>query len=92
MKPKILRRLESQLAERGMSKTEAEKIAQEQLVKNGILHPGSHNLTFYGNTRNNMTTAERVKDRAATYSGKKHKPADYVYNPKTNVATLKKGR
>jgi hypothetical protein len=91
MKPKILVRLESQLRDRGMNKAESEKVAKEQLAKNGILHPGTEKLTYYGETRNNMSAAERAKDRAATYS-KKHKPSDYTYNAKTNLATLKKGK
>ena len=92
MKPKILTRLESQLTAKGMDAAEAEKMAKAQLTKFGILHPGTETLTFYGKSRDDMSAAERAKDRAASYTGKKHKAADYVYNKKTNVATLKKGK
>lgn len=88
MKPQILRRLTSQLAARGVNN--AESVAREQLTKNGILRPGTDQLTFYGSTRNAMTPGERAKDRAAKYTGHKRSPADYNYDPKTNRATLKK--
>ena len=86
MKPKILTRLTSQLAARGVK--DAESMARDQLTKGGILRPGTDQLTFYGSTRDNMSPAERAKDRAARYSGS-HSTKDYNYDPKTNRATLK---
>lgn len=45
-------------------------------------------LTAAGKKRDNMTAAERAKDRSSRESG--HTAKDYVYNPKTNAAALKK--
>lgn len=44
-------------------------------------------LTKKGQARNSMTAAERAIDRQAKESG--HPKADYVYNVKTNRATLR---
>jgi hypothetical protein len=44
-------------------------------------------LTKKGAKRDNMTAAERAKDRAAKYSGRKAK--DFKYNASTNSATRK---
>jgi hypothetical protein len=61
--------------------------ALEILKKRGHVD-AKGNLTPEGRKRDNMTAAERAKDRAAKYSGK---PAGrYTYNPETNRATLKR--
>jgi hypothetical protein len=41
-----------------------------------------------GAARDAMTAAERAKDRAATKLGKD--PSQFIYNPKTNIAQLKR--
>ena len=45
-------------------------------------------LTAEGMKRNMMTAEERAKDRAAKRSDKT--PSAFKYNPKTNIATLKR--
>jgi hypothetical protein len=45
-------------------------------------------LTEQGKKRQAMGNAGRAKDRAAKYSG--HKPSEFKYNAKTNLATLKR--
>jgi hypothetical protein len=44
-------------------------------------------LTAKGRSRTAMGPAGRAKDRAARQTG--HKKTDYVYDPRTNRATLK---
>lgn len=46
-------------------------------------------LTAAGQKRNDMTAEERAKDRASKASGKPARA--FTYNPKTNMAKLKKG-
>ena len=77
-KNKLVKRLTAQVK----SKTLAENILKKRghLTKDG-------KLTKTGKARNEMTAAERAKDRAAKKSGKS--PKAYKYNPKTNTATLK---
>jgi hypothetical protein len=58
------------------------------LRQRGQMHPDSEKLTPAGEARNNMTAAERAKDRAAKAANKS--PAQFIYNPKTNTATLKR--
>lgn len=84
--PKILDRLTRQLTGKVANPRAA---ATSQLQKHGILKKGTLELTPKGEVRNSMTAAERAKDRAANYSGK-HKPSEYAYNAKTNMATLRR--
>lgn len=86
----IIDRLRSQLMAKGMAPSEASAVAVEQLQKNGILHPGTTQLTPYGAARNAMSPAQRAASRAAKASGGNHAPGEYAYNHKTNQATLKK--
>lgn len=86
----ILDRLTSQLMAKGMVHSKASAVAVEQLQKNGIFHPGTTQLTPYGEKRNAMSPAERAASRAAKASGGSHSPNEYAYNRKTNAATLKK--
>lgn len=88
--PKILDRLVGQLQAKGMPADQANAVARDQLTKHGILHPGTDRLTFYGSTRDAMTPEQRAKDRAANTGRKLHEAKDYVYDPKTNRATLRK--
>ncbi len=83
--PAIFERLVSQLKAKKVKNPYA--IATSQLEKNGIMDKNKV-LTAYGEKRNAMSPAERAKDRAAKYSGKR-KPSDYKYNKKTNIATVK---
>jgi hypothetical protein len=88
VKPKILKRLVKQLEDKGMDAGKANAIAISSLRKSGNLKANSTEPTKKGIVRGNMTPAERAKDRASKESGK---PASkYIYNKKTNKATLKK--
>lgn len=84
--PSILDRLVEQLKAKGVGNPEA--IAITHLQKHGILTPGGSELTRKGEKRDAMTPAERCIDRAC--AGTKHHKTDYVYDPKTNSARLKK--
>ena len=86
--PKILERLVSQLQAKGKSKSSAYAIATSVLQKHGELKPGTQKATAKGKRRGAMTPAARAKDRASKRS--KHKPSDYKYNAKSNLATLRK--
>ncbi len=86
--PKILERLVSQLQAKGKSKSSAYAIATATLQKHGDLKPGSQKATAKGKRRGAMTPAARAKDRAAKRG--KHKPSEYKYNSKSNLATLRK--
>jgi hypothetical protein len=78
----LVKRLTSQVG----SRTLAESI----LKKRGDMKRDGE-LTSKGKKRDNMTAAERAKDRALKASKKSNRTAkDYVYNPNTNSATLKK--
>lgn len=79
-------RLASQLAARGQknSKDEARRLLKER----GHVD-AQGNLTKLGRQRQAMGADGRAKDRAARASNGRHKPADYDYDPKTNLATLK---
>lgn len=87
--PAILERLKSQLQAKGMGESQAYAVATEQLQRHGILHPGTTKLTNKGVVRNAMSPAQRAADRAAKASSGNHKPSDYSYNAKTNMATLR---
>jgi hypothetical protein len=82
----ILDRLVGQLQAKGMPKAKAYAVANAQLEKHGILRDG--HLTAKGQVRQAMGAAGRAKDRASKASGRP--VSDYVYDPKTNQATLRK--
>jgi hypothetical protein len=48
-------------------------------------------LTAAGKKRQALGNDGRAKDRASRYSEGRNKPSAYVYDAKTNRATLKKG-
>jgi hypothetical protein len=75
----LVKRLTAQVGNKGT--------AIALLKKRGDLS-ASGELTTKGKARDNMTAAERAKDRAAKTAGKA--PKDFKYNPKTNRATLKR--
>jgi len=87
--PKILERLVSQLKAQGRGEQQAYAIATSQLQKHGVLNQHGE-LTPKGAKRQQMGNDGRAKDRAAKYSGGRHKPAEYKYSAKTNMATLRK--
>jgi len=87
--PKILERLVSQLRAKGKSKAAAYAIATAALKKSGNLN-SKGKATIKGKMRGTMTPGERAKDRAAKRSGRK--VSDYVYNKRTNRATLKRSK
>lgn len=78
-KNKLVKRLAAQVGNEGAAITILKK--RGHMTADG-------KLTKEGKKRDNMTAAERAKDRAAKESGKS--PKDYKYNPDTNTATLKK--
>lgn len=86
-KPKILKRLEGQLEDKGFSAGSAAAIARSTLQKSGSLKKGSQKLTKKGKKRQKMGAAGRAKDRAAKRSGRK--ASEYKYNPRNNQATLR---
>lgn len=83
---KLIPRLTQQLQARGVSKSRAEGMAIAQLTKHGNMKDGK--LTAKGKMREKMGAAGRAIDRASSYSGRS--ASEYVYNKKTNTATLKK--
>lgn len=80
-KGKLVKRLSAQVGDEGL--------ARALLQKRGDMSP-SGKLTAKGRKRDGMTAAERAKDRAAKDSGKPK--SAYSYDPKTNQATLKRGK
>lgn len=88
--PAILERLVSQLKAKGKSASAAYAIATSTLQKSGNLKKNSTKATAKGKKRGAMTPSQRAKDRASKRS--KHKPSDYKYNPKSNLATLRKSK
>ena len=85
---KIHERLQQQLLDTGVSPDEVGDMATNLLRKHNILEDNEMKLTSYGETRNNMSPADRAIDRAVKYSG--NNADEYVYNPDTNIARLKK--
>ena len=88
--PELLDRLIRQIQARGKKGPEARAIATAALQKQGSLRKGTQELTPKGKHRQALGNDGRAKERASRYSGGKHKPSAYSYNPKTNMATLKK--
>ena len=80
-KHQLIKRLAAQVGDKGM--------AIAILKKRGDITTSGKRLTLTkkGHARDNMTAAQRDKNRAATASGKSS--SDYKYNPKTNAAKLK---
>lgn len=74
-----------QLLDRLTAQTGSREIAIGLLRDRGQMEKNSEKLTPEGVKRNNMTAAERAKDRAATASGKP--TTAFKYNPSTNRAT-----
>lgn len=86
----LLNRLISQLIADGKSWAEARRLAIALLRERGHMEATTTNLTPKGLARQALGAAGRAKDRASVASG--HPVDDYTYSPKTNRATLRKGR
>ena len=76
----------NQLLERLTAQVGDEGLARSILIDRGHMTPDGK-LTAAGRARSMMTAEERAVDRAVKRSGRSH--ADYVYDPRTNRATLK---
>ena len=74
-----------QLVDRLTAQTGSRALAVGLLRDRGHMEKDSEKLTPAGEKRNNMTAAERAKDRAAKTQGAS--PAAFKYNPATNRAT-----
>jgi hypothetical protein len=77
----LLARLTAQVGDEGL--------ARGILIDRGHM-TASGKLTPEGQRRNNMTAEERALDRAAKRSGKS--TSEYIYDPRTNRATLRSRR
>jgi len=86
--PKILKRLVTQLMDKGHDKSAAFAIATKSLQKSGNLKEGTQRATKKGKKQGKKTPALRAKERASKIS--KRKPSEYKYNKKTNTVKLKK--
>ena len=73
----------NQLVSRLAAQVGSVELAQRILVRRGHMRPDG-SLTPDGEARNQMSAADRAKDRAARRSGKP--PASYRYNSSTNRA------
>lgn len=83
----ILKRLKSQLGDRGFSKQKAHDVAVKTLQDSGSLYRGTETLTAKGKQRSDMGAKGRAIDRA---SKRLNRPAsDFVYSSKTNRARVK---
>jgi hypothetical protein len=90
MPQSLLARLTTQLVADGRPWAEARALAIKLLRERGQMKPDSVELTPKGVARQALGAAGRAKDRAAVAAGRD--PSDYTYAPRTNRATLKKGR
>lgn len=78
------------LVDRLTAQVGSRETAISLLRKRGQMEQNSEKLTPAGQARNKMTAEERAKDRASKASGKP--VSAYSYDPKTNRATLSRGR
>ena len=78
------------LIDRLTAQVGSREVAIGLLRKRGQMEANSEKLTPAGQARNKMTAEERAMDRASKSSGKP--TSAYSYDPKTNRATLKRGR
>ena len=85
---RILKRLVSQLKNKGHNKKSSYAIATSKLQKSGNLKGGSNKPTLKGSIAGRKTPAQRAIKRAVKLSGKL--PSAYNYSSITNRATLKK--
>lgn len=83
---KLETRLTRQLASKGVNDAKGTAIG---LLKSRGQMDASGALTAEGKQRQALGADGRAKDRAAKASGGAHKASDYVYDKRTNKATLK---
>lgn len=76
-----------QLIDRLAAQVGSRDMALDILKKRGHVNAKGE-LTPEGRARDRMTAEERAKDRAARSAGRS--PEQYSYNPKTNMATLRR--
>ena len=76
-----------QLIDRLAAQVGSRDMAIDILKKRGHVNEKGE-LTAKGRARDVMTAAQRAKDRAAKAA--KRSPDQFVYNPKTNTATLRR--
>jgi len=88
--PKILKRLTSQLKDKGHSTSAAYAIATSKLQKAGHLRKGTNKATVKGAIAGSKTPSQRAKQRASKLSGRPK--SQYNYSSRTNRATLKRGK
>lgn len=79
----------NQLLERLTAQVGNEGLARGILIDRGHM-TASGQLTAEGQRRNAMTAEERALDRSAQRTGRS--TSDFVYDPKTNRATLRTRR
>lgn len=84
MVSKIVGRLAQQLMDNGMPRDKAYAVATKKMQESGNVKKGTQKATAKGESRGEMTPAQRAKDRAAKKSG--GSPSDYNYNEKNNSA------
>jgi hypothetical protein len=84
----MLDRLTEQMRTQKNPPKDPRAAAIEVLQKRGHLKEDGKTFTASGQLRNGMTAEERAKDRAARASNKP--TSAYAYDPRTNLATLKK--
>lgn len=78
----------NQLIKRLTAQVGSEETAMKILRQRGHVDAAG-NLTYEGYKRNAMTAEERAIDRASKKYGRD--PDEFVYNPQTNTASLRKG-
>ncbi len=78
----------NQLIDRLSAQVGSRDSAIKILQQRGHLKSDGKTFTASGAARDAMTAAERAKDRAATKLDKD--PSQFIYNPKTNIAQLKR--
>jgi len=88
MKSELEKRLTRQLTAQGQK--DAEGMAHALLLDRGHIKPDGE-LTTKGAERDHLGPAGRAKDRASKASGRTHLQREYTYDPKTNLAKLKRG-
>lgn len=87
MKDNILDTLIKQLRSQGQNRRDSRIMAIDILRRSGNLEPGTMKLTDKGIERSKLGSSGRAIDRASIASGRPKE--DYVYDKKTNRATLK---
>lgn len=88
-KGQLLERLTEQMRTQKNAPDDPRAAAIAVLQKRGHLKEDGKTFTAAGQARNQMTAAQRAKDRAARKTGLS--PTAFSYDPKTNIARKKNG-